>query len=151
MAIHVAPELMNLESQEESNGQGSSFPGSHVREVFRAISAQMRQLQKERSEITSRVEQIRKVLVGLASMYGNELPEAEVDLFLGRILLDVEKPMGIQAILDRIQEREPHLLQHHRNPAASIATILNRLVQYGEAVSTLEGNRRTWVSAGTNK
>jgi hypothetical protein len=102
--------------------------------------------------------------MGLAGMFANDLPEDEMGFTFGpsrrsrsrngltnccrRVLLDVNESLGVQDMLARVQQKNPRLLQHHKDPAASITTILNRLVQYGEAKVTFEGNRRTWMSTG---
>jgi len=48
-------------------------------------------------------------------------------------------------VCERIQERLPGVLLRHKDPLASVTTVLNRLVEYGEAQSVLRDNgRRAW-------
>ncbi|MFZ0321918.1 MAG: hypothetical protein WAL56_22525, partial [Candidatus Sulfotelmatobacter sp.] len=48
-------------------------------------------------------------------------------------------------VCDRIQEKMPPMLERHKDPMASVTTVLNRLVAYGEAKAVaLESGRRAW-------
>jgi hypothetical protein len=48
-------------------------------------------------------------------------------------------------VCDQIQERIPPMLARHKDPMASVTTVLNRLVEYGEAQAVLLNNgRRAW-------
>jgi hypothetical protein len=38
----------------------------------------------------------------------------------------------------------PALLARHKDPMASVTTVLNRLVEYGEAQPVLANGRRAW-------
>jgi hypothetical protein len=54
-------------------------------------------------------------------------------------------PITTQRILEEIQGRQPKLLAHHKSPVASVTTILNRLVHYGEArVTTTLSGKKAW-------
>jgi hypothetical protein len=39
----------------------------------------------------------------------------------------------------------PALVARHKDPMASITTVLNRLVEYGEAQAVFANGRRAWV------
>jgi hypothetical protein len=44
-----------------------------------------------------------------------------------------------------LQQRFPELLERHKDPIASVTTVLNRLADYNEARCSLDSNgRRVW-------
>ena len=44
-----------------------------------------------------------------------------------------------------IQQMQPQLLTSHKDPIASVTTVLNRLVSYGEAEPVMSKGRRAWL------
>ncbi len=53
--------------------------------------------------------------------------------------------LGAQEVCEQLQGRIPLVLLHHKDPAASVTTVLNRLVAYGEALKVHDENgRRAW-------
>ena len=61
------------------------------------------------------------------------------------ILMDAKHPLSARDMCERIQQREPQIMQRHKDPMASVTTVLNRLVAYGEAQAVaLENGRRAW-------
>ena len=61
------------------------------------------------------------------------------------ILMDANRALSARDVCDRIQEKLPPMLERHNNPMASVTTVLNRLVAYGEARAVaLENGRRAW-------
>ena len=59
--------------------------------------------------------------------------------------MESDLPLTTQRILEEIQGRHPKLLAHHKSPVASVTTILNRLVHYGEArVTTTLSGKKAW-------
>ena len=54
-------------------------------------------------------------------------------------------PLGSRQVCESLQRRFPELLQRHKDPIASVTTVLNRLVDYAEARCFLnESGRRVW-------
>jgi hypothetical protein len=48
-------------------------------------------------------------------------------------------------VCEKIQARMPPVLLRHKDPLASVTTVLNRLVEYGEARTVVrENGRRAW-------
>jgi hypothetical protein len=55
------------------------------------------------------------------------------------------KPLGARFVCQALQRRFPELLERHKDPIASVTTVLNRLVDYTEARCSLDANgRRVW-------
>jgi len=51
----------------------------------------------------------------------------------------------VREVCEQIQQRLPAVLLRHKDPLASVTTVLNRLVEYGEAQSVMrENGRRAW-------
>jgi len=48
-------------------------------------------------------------------------------------------------VCEQLQACIPHTMLGHKNPAASVTTVLNRLVAHGEVVKVRDENgRRAW-------
>ena len=61
------------------------------------------------------------------------------------ILMEAKRALSARDVCDRIQEKMPPMLERHKDPMASVTTVLNRLVAYGEARAvSLENGRRAW-------
>jgi hypothetical protein len=61
------------------------------------------------------------------------------------ILMDANRALSARDVCARIQERMPPMLERHKDPMASVTTVLNRLVAYGEARAVaLDNGRRAW-------
>jgi Fe2+ or Zn2+ uptake regulation protein len=61
------------------------------------------------------------------------------------ILMEANRALSARDVCDRMQEKAPPILARHKDPIASVTTVLNRLVAYGEAKAVaLENGRRAW-------
>jgi hypothetical protein len=136
----------------------------HVQEVIRSAEHELRQLIEERLEVTKRICTVKQIIVGLANLYGDAILDDALSDLVGRdsgarqpgitracrqVLLKGRRPMSAHEVCDEIQQTVPVLLARHKDPMATVYTILGRLVEYGE-VSVLPGGRgqRTWAWAG---
>jgi len=139
------------------------MPGAadpHVQEVLKSAHEELRVLLKQRAEIMKRIGTVKQTIVGLANMFGEDvLNEELLDLIdrktSGRqpgftkacrmVLMEAGKPLGAREVCERIQEKVPPILLRHKDPLASVTTVLNRLVEYGEARTLIrENGRRAW-------
>ena len=64
------------------------------------------------------------------------------------ILMEAGRAMTAREISEYFQVKMPTLLARHKDPMASITTVLNRLVDYGEAEAVMLKGRRAWRWAG---
>jgi hypothetical protein len=54
-------------------------------------------------------------------------------------------PLGARMVCQALQRKFPDLLDRHKDPIASVTTVLNRLADYTEARCSLDANgRRVW-------
>jgi len=59
--------------------------------------------------------------------------------------MEADRPLAVREVCERIQQRLPSVLLRHKDPLASVTTVLNRLVEYGEAENVVrENGRRAW-------
>jgi hypothetical protein len=147
--------------------EGASTPrtttdiaNGHVQEVVRQAHDELRYLLQQRAEVMRRIGTIKQTISGLANLFGDgvlcdELLELVDRKSSGRqpgftkacrtILMDAKCALSGREVCERIQEKAPPMLERHKDPMASVTTVLNRLVAYGEAKAvTLESGRRAW-------
>jgi hypothetical protein len=133
---------------------------AHVQEVVKAAEEDLRQLMQQRADIVKRISTIKQTIVGLANIFGDDWLGQELWELVGRkdgarqqgltkscrtVLMEANRPLGAQEVCEQLQGRIPIVLLHHKDPAASVTTVLNRLVAYGEAQKVRDGNgRRAW-------
>jgi hypothetical protein len=147
-----------------SNGTGNrNLPGSgdpHVQEVVRAAHEELRQLMRQRAEVMKRIGTVKQTIVGLANLFGDEVLSEELLELVDRksggrqpgftkacrmVLMESARPLGAREVCEQIQQRIPPVLLRHKDPLASVTTVLNRLVEYGEARTVVrENGRRAW-------
>src|SRR5207244_6417396 len=61
------------------------------------------------------------------------------------ILMESGRALSARDVCDQIQVKIPAMLARHKDPMASVTTVLNRLVDYGEAQPVVLSNgRRAW-------
>jgi hypothetical protein len=152
--------------QDGSNGGdgigGSLFKNSdpHVHEVIKTAHEELRQLMRQRAEIMKRIGTLKQTISGLANLFGDEILSEDLMELVDRktggrqpgftkacrlVLMEAASPLSVRDVCDRIQERMPAVLLRHKDPLASVTTVLNRLVEYGEAQSVSRANgRRAW-------
>jgi hypothetical protein len=107
-----------------------------------------------------RIGTIKQTIVGLANLFGDSVLSDELLELVDRkssgrqpgftkacrmILMDTKYALSAREVCDRIQEKAPPMLARHKDPMASVTTVLNRLVAYGEAKAvSLDNGRRAW-------
>jgi hypothetical protein len=136
-------------------------PGNgHVEEVVRQAQQELRQLLQQRAEVMRRIGTIKQTIVGLANLFGDGILSDELLELVDRktsgrqpgftkacrlVLMDANRALSARDVCDRIQQKAPPVLARHKDPMASVTTVLNRLVAYGEAKAvSLENGRRAW-------
>ena len=144
-----------------SNGENRNLNGGpHVQEVLRAAQDELRGLLQQRAEIMKRIGTVKQTIIGLANMFGDDVLSEDLLELVDRksggrqpgftkacrmVLMEAGHPLGAREVCENIQRRLPPLLLRHKDPLASVTTVLNRLVEYGEAKAVVrENGRRAW-------
>ena len=147
-----------------SDGSGiRRVPGAaepHVQEVLRAAHDELRQLVRQRADTVKRIGTIKQTIIGLANLFGDEILSEELQELVDRkitgrqagftkacrvVLMEASRPLGAREVCNQIRERNPSMFQRHKDPMASVTTVLTRLVNYGEARTfTGEDGRKEW-------
>jgi hypothetical protein len=147
-----------------SSGTGSGTllrnGDSHVQEVVKTAHEELRQLLRQRAEIMKRIGTLKQTISGLANLFGDEILGEDLLELVDRktggrqpgftkacrmVLMEAGRPLAVREVCEQIQQRLPAVLLRHKDPLASVTTVLNRLVEYGEAVSVVrENGRRAW-------
>jgi len=154
---------MGSERGEGSATRNSGLPGSrdpHVQQVVKVAHEELSQLMRQRAQIIKRIGTVKQTIVGLANLFGDEVLSEELLELVDRkssgrqpgftkacrmVLMESDRPLGARDVCQRIQQRIPPLLLRHKDPLASVTTVLNRLVEYGEARSVVGHNgKRAW-------
>ena len=150
--------VMGLDDQGAKGIPGAN--DSHVHEVVRQAHEELKQLMRQRAEIMKRIGTVKQTIVGLANLFGDEILSEELLELVDRksngrqpgftkacrmVLMEAQKALSAREVCEQIQQRMPPVLLRHKDPLASVTTVLNRLVEYGEARSLLrENGRRAW-------
>jgi len=152
--------------QDGNNGSNGTSNGSlpnndpHVQEVVKTAHEELRQLMKQRAGIMKRIGTLKQTLAGLANLFGDEILGEDLLELVDRktggrqpgftkacrmVLMDAGRALSVREVCQQIQDRMPAVLLRHKDPLASVTTVLNRLVDYGEAQSEVrENGRRAW-------
>jgi|SRR5579863_1050564 len=149
-----------METQSNAIRAVANTGNGHVQEVVRQAHEELHQLLQQRAEVMRRIGTIKQTIAGLASLFGDgvlgdELLELVDRKSNGRqpgftkacrmVLMEANHALSAREVSERIQERIPLLLERHKDPMASVTTVLNRLVAYGEARAVaLDNGRRAW-------
>jgi hypothetical protein len=149
-----------MESQPIETRAVTAHTNGHVQEVVRQAHEELRQLLHQRAEVMRRIGTIKQTIAGLANLFGDGVLNDELLELVDRksngrqpgftkacrmILMDANRALSARDVCDRMQQRVPPMLERHKDPMASVTTVLNRLVAYGEARAVaLDNGRRAW-------
>jgi hypothetical protein len=150
-----------MEVQHSASVKPIMNPGNgHVEEVVRQAHDELRQLLQQRAEVMRRIGTIKQTIAGLANLFGDSVLSDDLLELIDRkssgrqpgftkacrmVLMDANRALSARDVCDLIQKKSPPMLARHKDPMASVTTVLNRLVAYGEAQAVSLGNgRRAW-------
>ena len=148
---------------QESTSQaiaGTNVGSGHVEEVVRQAHDELRQLMQQRAEVMRRIGTIKQTIAGLANLFGDQVLNDELLELVDRkasgrqpgftkacrmVLMDANRALSARDVCDQLQQKAQPMLARHKDPMASVTTVLNRLVAYGEAQAVaLDNGRRAW-------
>jgi hypothetical protein len=132
-----------------------------VEPVIEYAQTEVRALLQQRAEITKRITAIRRTIVDLAKIFGHDgLSQERLTLIKPpkrnrrtglteaclSVLVESSQPLTAQEVVERMRASN-ELMNHHKDPIASVTAILVRLESYGEAASDVgSSRRRLWMS-----
>jgi len=153
-----------MENEQKENvaiKPSESYDVGHVQEVIRQVHDKLRGLMRQRADVMKRIGTVKRTIAGLADLFGDgvlnkermELPDRKnsgrqpgLTKACRMILMEAGRPVSARDICEYFQQKMPSLLARNKDPMASVTTVLNRLVNYGEAQAVFSGNgRRAWV------
>ena len=138
--------MENVERSSSSLRPVDRYDVGHVQEVIRQAHDELRQLMQQRAEIMKRIGTVKQTISGLANLFGDGVLNEELMELVDRksngrqpgftkacrmILMESGRAMNSRDICDYFQEKLPELLARHKDPMASVTTVLNRLVADG--------------------
>jgi hypothetical protein len=151
--------MENGQRTNESVRPVDRYDVGHVQEVIRQAHEELRHLLQQRAEVMKRIGTVKQTISGLANLFGDSVLNEELMELVDRkssgrqpgftkacrmILMESGRALNSRDICDYFQQKMPALLARHKDPMASVTTVLNRLVEYGEAEAVLSNGRRAW-------
>ena len=152
-----------MEFGQKTNGSttpADRYDVGHVQEVIRQATDELRHLLHQRAEIMKRIGTVKQTIAGLANLFGDAVLSEELLEMVDRknngrqpgftkacrmMLMEAGRSMTARDICDHFEQKMPAMLARHKDPTASVTTVLNRLVDYGEAEAVLSNTgRRAW-------
>jgi hypothetical protein len=151
-----------METGQRGNGSikpSERYDVGHVQEVIRQAHDELRQLLQQRGEVMKRIGTVKQTIAGLANLFGDGVLSEELLELVDRksngrqpgftkacrmMLMESGRAMSARDICDYFQQNLPAMLSRHKDPMASVTTVLNRLVEYGEAQAVVSNGRRAW-------
>ncbi|HVI08182.1 MAG TPA: hypothetical protein VND65_07790 [Candidatus Binatia bacterium] len=135
---------------------------SNLELIVKSAHDELDNLIQQRADITRRIGKIKQTIRGLCNLYGGDVLNDDGIRFLAdrkpatrrpgltqtcrAILRSSDRPLTARELSERIRQKNLGGAQSSRNLTASVAVVLDRLVQYGEARKVLHDNgRRAWL------
>jgi hypothetical protein len=129
----------------------------------RRITKELSALQKQLRQVEDDILAVRQTLHGLSLILGEEhFSDELLRLIRPRrtnirglssvcrsLLLHAPHAYSVREVCDRINATEPLLLVHHRNPMASVMSVLRQLAKRGEIIRRTENGKSLWQQASS--
>lgn len=155
--------VMDNKSAEKLAGDASRT-NTHVEAIVQKAHEELRDLLQKRLEVTRRIGAVKQTIVGLIKLFGDDVLANDLQVkgrvyrraegitdTCRRVLMEANQPMTSRSVCDVIQQTAPELLSSHKDPLATVTTVLGRLAQYGEArVTTSQDGYRVWQWSAEN-
>jgi len=140
-----------------------------IEEIVAEMKKELQTLHAERSALDRRMDVIKKALVGLATLYGDEALALDFLQPLDpakncrrmsltetcrSVMMQSKSPLRIREIHQLLVQKDPDLLRHYKQPFVSVATVLRRLAKKGQVRVVAKGHGRTewrWADPGSGE
>ena len=133
---------------------------AYVQEVLRTAHQELLTLLQQRADLMKRIGTVKQTIIGLANLFGDDVLDDELLTLVDRkpsgrqpgftracrtVLMEARGPLTARDVVTHMQSRFATVLVNHKDPLASVTTVLNRLVAYGEARAAVnESGKRVW-------
>jgi len=133
---------------------------AYVQEVLRTAHQELLALLQQRADIVKRIGTVKQTIIGLANLFGDDVLDDELLTLVDRkpngrqpgftracrtVLIESRTTLTGREVVAQLQGRFAGVLVNHKDPLASVTTVLNRLVAYGEARSVVnQAGKRVW-------
>jgi hypothetical protein len=133
---------------------------AHALATVGSAAQELAGLLRQRAEIMRRIGTVKKMLAGMANLFGNSILTEELLIALDRrtsgrskgftpacrqVLMEAAAPLRTREACVELRQRFPQLVEHHKDLAASVTTVFHRLVEYGQARSFFDDHGiRLW-------
>jgi hypothetical protein len=129
----------------------------------RKITKELAALQKQLREVEGDIVAVRQTLHGLSLILGEEHFSEELlrlirpkrtnirglSSLCRSLLLNSSRTYSVREICNCINATDPLLLTHHRNPMASVMSVLRQLARRGEIIRKTENGKSAWQLASS--
>jgi hypothetical protein len=147
--------------------QGGIADGeASARAVAKRAEDELSALLEERATATERIQEIKRLLLGLAKVFGVQVLSESTSRLLysqtkhgkrgptdacRQVILEADRPLRPAEICREVQAKDG-VLENHKDPVASVTTIMTRLCEYGEVrhVLTPDGHK-AWESTAAGR
>ena len=134
----------------------------NIQSIAKFAHEELQHLTQQRADITRRIRRIKQTILGLCSLLGyDELSDDDVREFADRklstrrpgltqscraVLRSADRPLTARELSEHLLQQDQNSFRSSKNLVASVAVVLDRLVQYGEARIVFRDNgRRSWL------
>ena len=133
---------------------------AYVQEVLRTAHQELLALLQQRADLMKRIGTVKQTIIGLANLFGDDVLDDELLTLVDRkpsgrqpgftracrtVLMDARSALTARDVVAQMQHRFAAVLVNHKDPLASVTTVLNRLVAYGEVRTAVnESGKRVW-------
>jgi hypothetical protein len=137
-------------------------PRMEIEQIVKLAGGELQVLLTQRAAILRRLAILRRIVSGLAEMFGDDVLPEEVRALIKlptrrtrgvglteacrAALSTSSRPLTAREVVDTIRAKDAKMIQNHKDPVASVTSILHRLGSYGEATTKVnQSGRRMWA------
>jgi hypothetical protein len=137
-------------------------PRMEIEQIVKLAGGELQVLLTQRAAILRRLAILRRIISGLAEMFGDDVLPEDVRVLIklpkertrGAGLTEAcraalstsSRALTAREVVDTIRAKDAKVIQNHKDPVASVASILHRLGSYGEATTKVsQSGRRMWA------
>jgi hypothetical protein len=138
-------------------------PKTEAEQVIKIAGGELQDLLRQRAAIIKRITILRRTIAGLAEMFGGDTLTEELLALVKpsthrtrgtglteacrSVLRHSSQPLTAREVVEGIRANNGGVIRNHKDPIASVSSILHRLGSYGEATTKLsQSGRRIWVA-----